>query len=257
MMNGNSLTCRQARARLVQALRSESPQALDADLRAHLAECPVCQTALRLMQAFALASLPETIECARCEEDLAAFVEREREEGASGAIRAFPHVWWHLWSCEDCLETYDMLRALVAAEGRGEIATPSPAASAPPRMRPVLHLPRQFLRHVLPAPGSPFAVMRGGSEGPLLVSEGPIEPEHHMALTVEEQPDHNWTVAVHITPALAGALALTLGTAVFRAPIDEAGGAAFADVPAALLAATDGPDLVVSVEDGAGASARE
>src|SRR5262245_55749968 len=116
-----ALTCAQARPHLVRALQSEQPAALAPDVRVHLAECVTCRTALLLMNTLALTAAPEPIDCARCQADLPAFVERERDDGPLAAQHAYPHVWWHVWTCVDCNETYDTLRALVAAQQRGEL----------------------------------------------------------------------------------------------------------------------------------------
>jgi hypothetical protein len=52
---------------------------------------------------------------------------------------------------------------------------------------------------------------------------------------------------VRVTPAPAGHLVLTLGAAVFRARFDPSGLASVSDVPAALLTAVNGPDMVVDI----------
>ena len=69
---------------------------------------------------------------------------------------------------------------------------------------------------------------------------------------MEVQRKGDWKVAVHVMPAPSGYLVLTLGVAVFRAPFDASGLAIVADVPAALLTAVNGPDMVVDIAPDAG-----
>jgi hypothetical protein len=71
-------------------------------------------------------------------------------------------------------------------------------------------------------------------------------------LSVEQQPDQNWTVRVTLTPPLDGWLVLMLGEAAFRACFDAQGTAVVTDMPATLLAGADGPDLTVGLESNGG-----
>jgi hypothetical protein len=196
-----------------------------------------------------LASTPTTIECQRCLDDLPAFIEQEIEDPMQ-AIRAYPHVWWHTLTCPMCAETYELTRALVAAEQRGEIAAPTLAdlaASFTPRLQTFLRLTRQFLNIALPPPML-ARVARGHDEGPAVLSQGDAGAGRQFVLSVQEQPDHAWSVIVAVTPSPGGWLVLTLGQEIFRARFDEHGNAVVADVPAALLVAADGPELVVGIE---------
>jgi hypothetical protein len=178
---------------------------------------------------------------------LPAFVDCERADGSIAAIRAYPHIWWHLWACRDCLGAYDLASGSGAARQPGKHeAAASRAPATGHKAPPLLHLSRQYLAIAIPAP----ATMRGGEEGPLLVAESSAEGSRQATLVVEERRDSSWAVTVTAVPAPAGGLLLMLGAVEFRAPFDETGTAVVVGVPAALLGGADGPDLVVGIEAG-------
>src|SRR5919108_4268137 len=95
-------------------------------LCAHIAACPLCQGALAVlaMEALDLPVAPRDIVCQQAEEELAAFIEQEAEEGSVAAIRTYPHVWWHLWTCDVCAETYRITRALLKEKAPNRPAAP-------------------------------------------------------------------------------------------------------------------------------------
>src|SRR6266496_2951635 len=80
-------------------------------IQAHVAGCATCQTALLLLASAVMDTPAPAIDCESCRAHLPAFIEREDEDPAR-AIQAFPHVWWHLWTCTACGEIYQMVRAL-------------------------------------------------------------------------------------------------------------------------------------------------
>jgi hypothetical protein len=241
-----AISCAQVRQLLLSNVQAGNLSEPAPELRAHLSTCPICRTALPLIAALDLSSVPEPISCDQCQADLAALIDVEREEGPGHALRLYPNVWWHLWTCATCLEAYDVTRALLDAEQRGELKLPAVAQSRPPeRLIHLLRLTRQFLNLALPAPS--MAVARGSGDGPLVISEGPAPGGARFVLSVESQRKGNWKIAVRVTPAPAGQLVLTLGAAVFRARFDPSGLAIVSDVPAALLTAVNGPDMVVDI----------
>lgn len=238
------LSCVRARQCLRALLWTDPATQLPPELREHLASCAVCRTTLLLIDALKLSTVPAPIECAQCQDDLVAFVERERAEGPAGAIRAYPSLWWHLWTCETCLATYDRVKAEHAA-GRAPVA--------PPAIMRLLHLARAFLNRAIPAPAAAVAVARGAEDGPSIIAEGMADSSTQFALSVEPQADQSWMVVVTVAPAPVGDLLLTLGATTFRAPFAPDGSATVADVPAALLSDRAGPDMLVEIET-AGAS---
>jgi hypothetical protein len=199
---------------------------------------------------------PATIDCRRCLEDLPAFIERDLDDTLAAA-RIYPQVWWHLWTCPECAETYRLTGTLLEAERLGAIAMPQPAVRnrAPaPLLRPLLHLVRDFLALALPPPARLAPATRGLNEGPVVLSGRETEAGGQVVLSVEERPDGDWSVIVAMTPPQTGWLVLTLGDTRFRTRFDAQGDAVVACVPTTLLAGTAGPDLVVELEpDEAGA----
>ena len=238
------ISCAQARQLLHR--NQQAGKAVDSisDVREHISICPVCRVALALITALDLPSVPEPIRCQRCQEDLPDFIDVERAEGPGRALQVYPNVWWHLWSCATCLEVYAMAKALIDAEQHGELKLPAIAPRPAERIVHVLRLTRQFLNIALPPQLAPA---RGSSDGPLVISEGPAPGGARFTISVEAQRRGNWRVAVQVTPAPAGELILTLGTAVFRARFDTSGRASVPDVPATLLTAVNGPDMVVDI----------
>ena len=245
-----SQRCVIARRALRQAIQTDRPSAFDPQVAAHIAGCESCRGALLLVMTELLGrpAAPPPIDCAQCLADLPAYIEHEDAAVPGEAARAFPHVWWHLWTCAECAETYDITRTLVLAEQRGEISLRSalrPASKAQPRMLALLRLTRQFLNQALPPP---LAVARGDADGPMVLSEGEAGAGHAFKLRVQAQPDATWLVEVLVAPPTKGWLVLTLGGARYRARFDPHGLAVVDDVPAALFAAADGPDLGVGIE---------
>jgi hypothetical protein len=51
----------------------------------------------------------QAVTCDQCQDDLAAYIDLERDAGSVQAIRAHPHVWWHLLICSDCITTYQIV----------------------------------------------------------------------------------------------------------------------------------------------------
>jgi hypothetical protein len=245
-------TCAKVRKALRRAIQPAQPMALEPPMAEHIAGCDACRGALLLILS-ELSGTPVAeleIDCARCLEDLPAFVELEMAARSHEAARVYPHVWWHLWTCVECAETYDITRALFAAELRGDMRAFSRARLMRALNPPVIHLlrlTRQFLNWALPAL-APLAAARGTAEGPKVLSEGDATTGHSFTLSVQQQPDLNWLVEVLVTPPTSGWLVLTLGDTAFRARFDSQGLAAVAGVPAALFAAQDGPDMAVGIE---------
>src|SRR5689334_15190307 len=102
-------------------------------IQAHMAGCASCQAALLLLASAAMEPPVRmvAIDCASCLADLPAFIEQEDEDPAR-VLRAFPHIWWHLWICTDCAEIYHMTRDLLAAERQGKLALPNLAPPTAP-----------------------------------------------------------------------------------------------------------------------------
>ncbi len=206
-------------------------------VRAHIAGCHTCQTALLLLaRELATPTLPAPIACRQCREDLPAYLEHEQP---TEAIRAYPEVWWHLATCADCAETARLAGTLLEAEQTGALP---PLRLAQRQI--LVRLPHQFLTRALPA----ARALRGGESGPQVLSKRATPTGHAFTLSVERQPNQSWSLRVEFRPPLAGWLVLTLGTAEFRTQLDQQGCALLSDLPAELLDSAGGPDLVLELE---------
>ena len=78
----------------------------------HVSGCARCRSVLLLI-VVDLRDAPLTVvtpTCDHCMDDLAASLDMERDVGIAQAIRAYPHVWWHLWICEECAMTCQIVR---------------------------------------------------------------------------------------------------------------------------------------------------
>lgn len=223
-------------------------------LREHVAGCARCREALLLLAADLLAAPLELASpsCDQCQDDLAAYIDCERVEGPEAAIRAYPHVWWHLWTCADCAESYHMVLALQAAEASGELP-PIPLHSlmgGPPVRRVPVRLPAFTLRRSMLSQAlvPHFGACMGGFDEDAVLYEDEGEGEGYEIRTSVRRHNSAWSVVVALDPPVAGLVIVTLGTASFRARLDLHGQAIIGPLPAELIASPDGPDLAIRIE---------
>ncbi|MDQ2998921.1 MAG: hypothetical protein M3R61_17960 [Chloroflexota bacterium] len=243
---------------LQEAIQSDNPAPPPAAVIAHIATCAECRGALVLFAAAlaGTAQLPRPIDCADCQDQLAAYIDRELEAGTKAAIQDYPQIWWHLWICLTCAEIYRLTTALAEAMQAGTLP-PLPlgrVAAAPRRMSRSLRLQRTFLNYALPAHTPALGAIRGGRQQDTVLFADD-EGSYPLTLSVQRQPDDNWRVSVRAAMPLAAWLVLTLGDRSFRAHFDSQGEAILNDVPDDLLGATSGPDLVIGIEFDAADSA--
>lgn len=241
------ISCATARAALRQALARTGTASVDTAVLAHLAQCATCRTALLLLTSGSLPALPAPIACERSLADLPAFVDYERANGPEAAIRVWPYVWWHLWTCAECLETHEGICLLLDAEASRMLTLPVPFPPPSRRVERLLRLRRAFLRHAFPASG--LVPARGEEDGGFIIAEGPTPEGRQVTLLVEPQDTGRWAVMVTVAPAPGGTLVMQLGEAVFRASFDANGTAIVREVPSELLTGSEGPDLVLSIEE--------
>ncbi len=221
-------------------------------LAAHVAGCPLCRGAFALLAAKAvdLPSLTGPITCRQCEEDLAAFIEQEAEETSATAIRTYPLVWWHLWTCEDCMETYRVTRSylkVVQSQAWAGVKEAVSQPSKPSHSGPILQLPRQFLHRALASSLPAQGVTRGGASQNYMLAEQE-RLDTYLKISVQRQGNGAWRVEVVHAPPPIGLLVLRFGTDRFRARFNRQGCAVVDDIPFALLTAPDGPALEVDIE---------
>lgn len=249
--------CEQVRAWLA---ATASPTPPPATLVAHVAECPRCRGALALLLAGQLnAPLDpdDSGNCNSCQDDLAAFVDLEYAHGAMVAAQTYPQVWWHIWLCPDCAETYRLTRVLVEAEADGALQGsrwPAAALQARPRL-PQLRFQRAFLSQVF-ATQQLLGIAWGADDEGVVLGES-ASGGYHLSLSVQPLDDEQCIVSVSVEPPFDGWLVLQLGEQVFRARFDDTGLAQIASVPLRMLSAPDGPELMVTIEPFEGQHAAE
>jgi hypothetical protein len=217
-------------------------------LVAHMADCPACRGAFALLAAEAvdLPSLGAPISCRQCEVELAAFVEQEVEEGSAAAIRTYPHVWWHLWTCEDCAQIYSATRSYFMTEqfrAGASIGAVLPLTMS--TLKPVLELRHDFLYRALTSIPTQLRTRGGTSQSYVLVEQD--QPDLQLMVSVQRQVNGEWQIDVMHNPPPVGSLVLSLGTHHFRTRFNPQGRAVVHDVPSALLTGFEGPDLEVHI----------
>jgi len=217
----------------------------------HVLDCARCRGAL-MMLLVALDQVPlplEAITHAECQAQLAAYIDEEQHAGTPAARASYPQVWWHLWICASCAETYALTLALLDAEQHGLLPA-MPIVPPVPRRRyeeiARQQLPRALITRTLGVQGG-LGISRGDDTGEIVLVDGDW-PGFQLTLSVQQQPDGAWTIRVLTDPPIRGRILLTLGTTLFTATFDPSGTALVASVPNELLTAIDGPDLLLSIE---------
>lgn len=237
--------CNQVQAWLHEAT-NESPAE---ELVTHVAGCNYCRGALALVLGdvrgmLRYDNLYES--CDACQHDLAAYVEAEAK---GWGTEAYPHVWWHLWTCGSCAETYRLLRVLIDSEASGEadcLVLPRRQALRISQKLPKIRVPQLALAHAL-TPHTQLGVAWGPATDELFLAEED-EGSHQLSLSVVPQPTDGCTVIVRVTPPLSGLLLLQLGQTLFRTEFDCHGTARVTSIPLTMLTVPGGPDLVVMIE---------
>jgi hypothetical protein len=236
--------CDDVRSWLTQREQAPPP----AELCEHVAACPNCRGALALL--LASQALPETaIACDEADELLAAFVEYERASGAMAAAQRYPDVWWHLWTCSECAQTYAIMSTLVAAaESAALPALPLLARLAAPQRPalPRLRLARDFL-HALFGPHLALGNAWGPGDDAPLIAEAAADG-YHISVHVRVATTDGWDVIVLVAPPMTGQALLTCGELMLRATLNERGEGLIRAVPLELLAGAEGPELLVAIE---------
>jgi hypothetical protein len=248
LTNGTTeVVCADVRRWIDAAARSGDPTPPSQVLSTHVERCAICQGALLLLIAAGAELPPPTSRplYQQCLDDLPAYIEQELE-AVSSAIRAYPHVWWHLLICRDCAEVYRLTHAMIEAERDGQLA-PVPQLRRI-TLRNVLRLTRDIInRALIPSPMFGMAP-RGGLRRPIVLAEEDNAQGYAITLSIEPQPDGACRVLIRAVPPPVGDMLLTLGDATFRTAFDAHGVAVVAGVPTPLLVDPDGPDLVVGID---------
>lgn len=240
-------SCADIRAAIAVTVRSGDPLPDTAAIAAHVATCSLCRGALALLALEALgAPPPDPISHAACQAELAAFIDRERADSAA-AVRRFPQIWWHLWTCAECAETYLLTRSLVVAARQQPFVYTPIQRQTPSLSEVVLRLSRSLLNGFFATLSPDWGAARGGEAGEEVLAEKTTRSGHQLTVSVAQQPDQRWRVVVAAVPPFDGSLVIGFGATTFSAPFDTEGSATIADIPAALLTDPQGPELVVGL----------
>lgn len=203
----------------------------------HVSSCPLCRGGLLLLahDQVLTSMLPENDNHDVCQDDLPAFVDWEQQFGSPEAMRAYPHVWWHLWFCGDCNDTYQNIQLLIQAEQDGLI---NPLRSSARRDNTVLFVPRKGLRRMVQSMvvlGTPWS----GAPPAQLVAEYHVKG-YDLALYIRHAERSTWSLRLVADP-VPEHVTVRFATRSYDARFSVAGEAI---VPAILLT-----DLLDSEED--------
>lgn len=220
---------------------------IDPQLIDHVRGCALCRGAVyAILTPDGLPSDPRSISCEECQDGLAAFISAEIQEPMRAMLR-YPQVWQHLWGCLNCLETYEILSAVLKDEPTllapgswsGQNTAPAPPNARPhkSRFKPLLVM----LRTALVGLPTPFEFARG-------YRNGTIERQY---LLRRDQPytiaglngeivalwknDGTWTIEVSIHPLTEGRLSASIGAYQHTTAINHLGVAQFTAIPTIAL----------------------
>ncbi|PDW03006.1 hypothetical protein [Candidatus Viridilinea mediisalina] len=213
-----------------------------APLVAHVQGCAVCQTALLTLMTTRI-GIPEAgqVTCTTAEDDLPAMLELERSAGAATAARAYPDLWWHLWTCPSCAQVYHETALLLDARIGEELLEP-----VPPAKRSIVRLARPFLTAVFgPQLAAGATWSKSAPQHQLLADEH--LPEGRLSLYVGAEDAHHWYLEAHMHPPRTGTLLIGLGEEVQSIPLQDHSVAQLSHLPLAFLYHEDGPELAVCV----------
>ncbi|HEU4325451.1 MAG TPA: hypothetical protein VFS21_20065 [Roseiflexaceae bacterium] len=219
-----------------------SPNAIsDSSIVEHIATCASCQHTLLILMA-RLLDVPleiETISCEQCQEDIAAYIDVEQSYGPRAAANRFPAVWWHLWTCPECVEVYqDTLDFLQADKGemRNALALKEPVLIElsvnlmPPQPQALVwssDLERAKIKNRVAAALYLQGTFGDSEDWPILSqTAGP----YLVQMTVRQQGS-GWIGLVQVQPALSGQVALTIGDEILSADLDSDGHATIPALP--------------------------
>src|SRR5215213_7057658 len=174
-MNSEPQICNQVIAEISRSLHEHPPATHTLASYNHLSTCSRCRVGLLLLtRAFDPEPplLGTSISCEACQADLPAYIDREAENPAAAAAM-YPHVWWHLWTCEECAQTYEFTHMLLDAQREGQIAP--------------LRLERPLLMAALPRRMPAISASRGSDNRYVLYDHFKEEPERQRFTIVAEE----------------------------------------------------------------------
>lgn len=216
----------------------------------HVVGCAACRgTLLVLMTSLLGAPTPRGSSCKQCQQDLAPYIDAQIADGARWAVRVYPEVWWHLWTCLDCAEIYRLTLAIVSGKAvlpeLSVVVEQLGQALVTTRVW-LLELPRAILNLTFD-PG-PLLVPMGDDDDMSMVLLDREQDGYRMVLSVQPEDEGQWRALVEFYPPLAGTVNLELGLACYTETLDSQGQAQLHGLPSILLTALDGPRLRLRID---------
>ncbi len=228
---------------------------MPADMYTHIESCKHCRGALALLttELFQQETVEETYSsCGECQIDLAVYIDLVQEQNESAAARRYPHVWSHLLTCQECMETYDMTTALVQAEARGEIPSLHAVFMSPNDTRkqlftfqPTFVLSRSYMLQAFPP--RHMGLTREDTPFELSLVDQDVH-RYDMHVSVSPIDEESCRLSITTQPVANGHVSVSVGDFVIRAPLDQRGIALLDHFPLKFLRESHGPDLIVKLE---------
>lgn len=241
----NTEQCASAREYMRAVFVERRPVSPSSSLYTHLAGCDACRGVfvLHLAGAVGITVPPGPIRCDDCEQDIAALIDMERAEGTLAARTAYPVLWWHLWTCPSCAETYRLTRQLLSSE---RISHREPPRR--PRVQVFEHVSRAYLWDTLEYSYAALGARRGKPDVPIVISASEPGENPQFSFSIQRQRNDGWTLQVTVRPTPDARLLTRLGPFEARTRFGEDGHAYIEGVPAELLLSSSGPDLEFLLE---------
>ncbi len=243
-MTADLLRCDEAMHHLAVAISNGNPALVSENTRRHLSECPLCRASILLMfRASDMAPAPQSISCDECLEDLPAYIDL-KDTDAAEAAQTYPGVWWHLWICPDCSETYSLTRMLLDSHKPQNWVLHQPGARQPLEWLHPICIPRSDLRGLLPNPYNLRLTTRGADRRQAIF-DGAIDAEetHQCTVWATKMDDASYQIDVESFAPLDCTVEFRCGDVQLHATFDAEGWARLGAVPVALLTDENGPDL--------------
>jgi hypothetical protein len=225
-------------------------------LRKHAVSCSRCRSMLFLTH-FELMGRPQPqyrfISCDLCQQDLAAYIDIMQDQGERAAAQLYPHVWWHLWTCEECLEIFEETLTLAQHFRFNPIISFNniiPAITCKEKEEkalPSFTLPRYILAYTFQQNVASGPHRTNHREEVMLYELEEIE-HGPVSVYLADLREQHCDLRIVVSSATQGYAHLELGSHHFDARFDHEGSAKFIDIPVALLSDQEGPDLIFSLE---------